>query len=286
MLVVVGLISIIATIALQYLTTAQKEKRRLEVATMLENKRSIIGHEITKSKSRRESIKIETNYAKDCDPGSTPTPTFPLTSAACGSQFGGTANFTNENGTLIVETLTANVGFDYSGQRCTTFDATAGNDACPFRAEMRWLANCVPTGTTGACQNPEIFYDVTFLYKPASNAIVINPAKYAFNQNSFGVFAPRWIAKNSSFNAESGENYVVDTSGGSNITATLPSNPSIGDTIAFLDGAGTFDAYKLIIDGNGQKIMGESLGDVMDVDVKHMSFELIYFNTTNGWRIK
>ncbi len=221
MLVVLGVISIVATIFLQYLAAAQKEKRRLEVATMLENKRSIIGHEITKSKAPKESIKIAANYVKDCDPG-TPAPTSPLTAGACGTQFGGTANFVNESGALVVETLTANVGFDYSGQRCTTFDATAGSDACPFQAQMRWLASCVPTGTTGACQNPEIFYDVTFLYKPVSNVVLINLGKYIFNQNSFGVFAPRWISKNSNFNADSGENYIVDTSGGLDITAVLP----------------------------------------------------------------
>jgi len=70
---------------------------------------------------------------------------------------------------------------------------------------------------------------------------------------------------------------------GTDIIVYLPTNPSIGNTVYFLDIAGNCSANTTTISGNGNKIMG-SLED-LDVDSDGAHFALIYSNETYGWRI-
>lgn len=72
--------------------------------------------------------------------------------------------------------------------------------------------------------------------------------------------------------------YCTATSGG--CTLTLPSSPSVGNKVAIGIG-GTF--VNTIIDRNGSNIMG--LAENMTVDFSYVTLELIYINSTIGWRI-
>jgi hypothetical protein len=67
------------------------------------------------------------------------------------------------------------------------------------------------------------------------------------------------------------------------ITVTLPGSPVKGDTIRFADVARTFSARNLTISRNGQLIQGD--GADMTVNLDGASFDLIYYNSTYGWRI-
>ena len=88
-----------------------------------------------------------------------------------------------------------------------------------------------------------------------------------------------WESKSSSFTAEARKNYFVDTSGGA-VDVTLPSG-TIGDTIRFLDVAGTFDTNDLTILYGSSKIQGASAN--LDVGTERAGFGLVYYDATQGW---
>ena len=84
------------------------------------------------------------------------------------------------------------------------------------------------------------------------------------------------------FTAESWQAYFVDTTAGF-IAATLPLNPTMGDTIRFFDLAGTFDTNPLVVVRNGELIMGDNTD--MQVNTVNAAFDIVYSNSTYGWRI-
>lgn len=85
-----------------------------------------------------------------------------------------------------------------------------------------------------------------------------------------------------SFSAANWNGYFINTTSGG-VTATLPANPSTGDTIRFLDVARTFQTNALTVNRNGQRIQGDL--DNLTVNTQGAAFELIFSNTTFGWRI-
>lgn len=91
------------------------------------------------------------------------------------------------------------------------------------------------------------------------------------------------VAVNSAHQAASGEILLLDTSGGSEITVTLPLNPRPGDRLNFIDAAGTAGTTKIILARNGQKIA--NIEDDLDIDIKNTSLELYYTGTSYGWSI-
>jgi len=93
-----------------------------------------------------------------------------------------------------------------------------------------------------------------------------------------------WQAvKTGSFNAVAGEGYFVNTTSGV-ITATLPGSPSLGDFIAFVDYARTFDTNAFTVGRNGNPIAGTAAD--LTVSVEGAGFTLVYVDGTQGWLIK
>lgn len=90
------------------------------------------------------------------------------------------------------------------------------------------------------------------------------------------------IYKNTNFNAEKRYSYVVDTSTNT-VTATLPSSPSIGDTILFQDFNLTWKSNNFTINSIMDKI--QSLNEPLNCDLNGLCFSLTYFGNVNGWRI-
>ena len=66
-------------------------------------------------------------------------------------------------------------------------------------------------------------------------------------------------------------------------TITLPSSPSVGDTVRVFDANKTFDSTACTIARNGERIMGDTAD--MTVDSEGASFDLIYSGTAQGWRL-
>ena len=89
-----------------------------------------------------------------------------------------------------------------------------------------------------------------------------------------------WVEKNTDFDAEANKAYAIDTSA-MGVTATLPSNPSQGDEIRFLDATGSFDTYGLAVLRNGKKIMGSV--DDLSVTTNRAGFSLVFFDDNEGW---
>jgi hypothetical protein len=93
-----------------------------------------------------------------------------------------------------------------------------------------------------------------------------------------------WQAvKTSTFTAVAGEGYFINTTGGA-FEMDLPAG-NIGDEIAFIDYAGTFDTNALTIDQNGtEKIAGST--DPLTVSTERAANTLVYVDGTQGWLLK
>ena len=87
--------------------------------------------------------------------------------------------------------------------------------------------------------------------------------------------------KTTDFTAASGEGYFVNTSGGSNITVTLPASPSAGNVVAVKDYARTFGTNKVILARNGSPMDGNS--DDTDLTTDGISVTLVFMDSTKGW---
>jgi len=77
--------------------------------------------------------------------------------------------------------------------------------------------------------------------------------------------------------------YFINTSGGV-ITATLPSSPTLGDFITFIDYAGTFDTNNLTIARNGKNIQG--VAEDLTVSVERAGLTLVFSDNTQGWLLE
>ena len=93
-----------------------------------------------------------------------------------------------------------------------------------------------------------------------------------------------WQAvKTSTFTASAGEGYFVNTTSNV-ITMNLPAG-SIGDEIAFIDYAGTFDTYTFTVAANGsEKIHGST--DDLTISTERAANTLVYTDSTQGWLLK
>lgn len=93
-----------------------------------------------------------------------------------------------------------------------------------------------------------------------------------------------WQAvKTSGFNTLAGEGYFCDTTSAA-FTATLPTSPTQGDEVSFIDYAGTFDTNNLTIGRNSHNIQGSATD--LTVSTERAAFCLVYVDATQGWLLK
>ena len=93
-----------------------------------------------------------------------------------------------------------------------------------------------------------------------------------------------WQAvKTSDFTAVAGEGYFINTTSGT-VTMTLPSSPTIGDEVVFIDYAGTFDSNTMTVGRNSEKINGAAAD--LTVSVERAANTLVYTDGTQGWLLK
>jgi hypothetical protein len=91
-----------------------------------------------------------------------------------------------------------------------------------------------------------------------------------------------WSLVTGATNAAAGNGYLCNTSGGA-FELTLPGAPTAGDLVAVADAASTFHTTNLTIGRNALNIMG--LAEDLVVNVKDVSFSLVYASAALGWRI-
>ena len=93
-----------------------------------------------------------------------------------------------------------------------------------------------------------------------------------------------WQAvKTGNFTAAAGQGVFCNTTSGS-FTLTLPSSPTLGDEVSFIDYAGTFDTNALTIGRNGSKINGAEAD--LTVSVERAANTLVFTDSTQGWLLK
>jgi hypothetical protein len=84
-------------------------------------------------------------------------------------------------------------------------------------------------------------------------------------------------------NAVAGNGYFCNTTGGP-FSVTLPTSPTIGDSISFIDYAGTFDTNNLTIARNGKNIQGAAAD--LTVSVERAGLTLVFVDDTQGWLLE
>lgn len=89
------------------------------------------------------------------------------------------------------------------------------------------------------------------------------------------------IITDAAYTALKGDRLLVVPAAGQIIT--LPGVPNTGDTVNFIDIAGTATATNFTIGRNGKLIQG--LAEDLVVDKSNAAFSLIFTNNTLGWRI-
>ena len=87
--------------------------------------------------------------------------------------------------------------------------------------------------------------------------------------------------KTGDFTAVSNEGYFVNTSGGSDITVTLPSSPSAGNVVAIKDYARTFGTNKVIMARNGSNMDGVAANT--NLETSGLSVTFVFMDSTKGW---
>lgn len=85
-----------------------------------------------------------------------------------------------------------------------------------------------------------------------------------------------------SFSAAANTIYCVDTTSGT-LTMTLPSTPTVGNQIVFLDCASNFQTTNMTVANNSNLLMGFNAN--MTVNVSNAAATLIYASVANGWRM-
>jgi hypothetical protein len=81
--------------------------------------------------------------------------------------------------------------------------------------------------------------------------------------------------------AVAGKGYYIDTTSGTH-TINLPASASFGDTIEFVDYAGTASTNTITIGRNGHKINNATADQTISKNFS--GIKLVYVNTTVGWR--
>ena len=82
------------------------------------------------------------------------------------------------------------------------------------------------------------------------------------------------------FTAVAGKGYPCNTTA-AGFTVTLPASASVGDEIALVDYAGTFDSNFLELDPNGLKMKGST--DNLQLDTEREGAVITYIDATQGW---
>ncbi len=106
----------------------------------------------------------------------------------------------------------------------------------------------------------------------------------AVGQLSFAAAGTSWQAvKTSTFTASAGEGYFVNTTSNV-ITMNLPAG-TLGDEIAFIDYAGTFDTYTFTVSAKGSEKSHGSTDD-LTISTERAANTLVYTDSTQGWLLK
>ena len=116
--------------------------------------------------------------------------------------------------------------------------------------------------------------------KLANSSVTINGESVALGGTVTISAAPTPSTVSSNVVAQANYNYFVDTTAAR--TITLPSSPSLGDTISIWDASGSAATNNITVARNGNKING--LTEDALIDVNQASSFFVYTGNTIGWK--
>lgn len=98
--------------------------------------------------------------------------------------------------------------------------------------------------------------------------------------SSFGTDAVVNRTLTSSTTIAAGERIFADATAGA-FTITLPSGPSVGDTVQIIDVAGIFSTNVVTVGRNGKKI--QNLEENLELNLSNAAITMIFSGDTYGW---
>ena len=100
---------------------------------------------------------------------------------------------------------------------------------------------------------------------------------------SSGLLTKGYKSTSTSYTAVAGDQIICNTGAGV-LTITLPTGPSVGSEVSFIDGGQQYSVNALTIDPGAENIEGAP-GSV-NVSTDNQNFTLVYVNATVGWAYK
>lgn len=112
-------------------------------------------------------------------------------------------------------------------------------------------------------------------------ADVIKDGSITATKLALGAGGTSWQStpKTSDFTAVSGEGYFVDTTS-SAVTVTLPSSPSVGDSISIVDQGGAAGSNAIVL-ASANKIQNST--DNKELVISNISINVVYSGAAKGW---
>lgn len=192
------------------------------------------------------------------------------------------ANLYNTYNTVtgLIDTVQDNVGLSYSVYGSSDQFTVGSSNTFSLSSAVSNVNNII-VSLNGIVQYPTLGYEVSGSTLTLANTSPIKQGLILEVRHlESGITAASWSEVNSNIAIASEEKVIVDTSTTS-IVITLPSNPTLGNEVRIIDGAGNASNNSITLFGNGSNIEAETSNVVVDVD--RSAFTLVYYNTYQGW---
>jgi hypothetical protein len=186
-----------------------------------------------------------------------------------GGSFAGNTNFTYDGTTVTILNAAFSSTANLLTQSELRFQDTSGGQYVGLRASTTVATSfTLNLPTTSGTANQVIQTD--------------GSGNLSFATVSGGA-AWQAVVTSTTLTTVSKQGYFINTSSNA-ITATLPTSPTLGDFISFIDYAGTFDTNNLTVARNGHKIQGDASD--LTVATERAGFTLVYVDSTQGWLLQ
>jgi len=192
------------------------------------------------------------------------------------------ANLYNTYNTVtgLIDTVQDNVALSYSVYGSSDQFTIGTSNTFSLSSAVSNVNNII-VSLNGIVQYPTLGYEVSGSTLTLANTAPIKQGLVLEVRHlESGITAATWSEASSNTVLATEEKVIVDTSTNP-IVLTLPSNPSLGNEVRIIDGAGNASNNSITLFGNGSNIEAESSNVVVDVD--RSAFTLVYYNTYHGW---
>jgi len=192
------------------------------------------------------------------------------------------ANLYNTYNTVtgLIDTVQDNVGLSYSVYGSSDQFTIGTSNTFSLSTAVSNVNNII-VSLNGIVQYPTLGYEVSGSTLTLANTAPIKQGLVLEVRHlESGITAATWSEASSNTVLATEEKVIVDTSTNP-IVLTLPNNPSLGNEVRIIDGAGNASNNSITLFGNGSNIEAESSNVVVDVD--RSAFTLVYYNTYHGW---